>query len=311
MKLTKNTLGSKIKEVKFNLQNFGADTIYVIHDIKKPQRRIDFEHAWSHFSGFKYEYIDAVTPDHFNLKELIENESVGEFSLGKEFYDSVDLCLTKNILAIAFSHLRAYRACNTLEKGDRFLILEDDARPTVGLMNSIYTGEYKKFIDGIKKRTFDWIFIGTANSIIKGQDYNKFLKRPENFTGLAAHAVLYTRDSINRLVDNHSTVKMAADFLLHHLNSNTTFPNVYSPYVSWISQVHTQLENNILDPNNPDYEYSTGSQVNPLVDKVLEGHPHLAKELVPYIHLDYFEKKNHVGPLIKIKWIPPVNKLLQ
>ena len=129
MKLTKNTLGSKIKEVKFNLQNFGADTIYVIHDIKKPQRRIDFEHAWSHFSGFKYEYIDAVTPDDFNLKELIENESVGEFSLGKEFYDTVDLCLTKNILAIAFSHFRAYRACNTLENGDRFLILEDDVFP--------------------------------------------------------------------------------------------------------------------------------------------------------------------------------------
>lgn len=311
MKLTKNKIGSKIKEVKFDLKNFGADIIYVIHDSNKPQRRIDFEHAWSHFSGFKYEYIDAVTPNDFNLKELIENESVGEFSLGEEFYDIVDLCLTKNILAIAFSHLRAYRACNTLENGDRFLILEDDARPTEGLMNSIYTGEYKKFIEGIKKRTFDWMFLGTANSIIKGHDYNKFLKRPENFTGLAAHAVLYTRDSITRLVDNHSTVIMAADLLLHSLNSDSTFPNVYSPYVSWISQVHTQLENNILDPNNPDYEYSTGSQVNPYVDKVLTDHPHLAKELVPYIDADYFSNNINPAHSIIIKWITPVNKLLQ
>lgn len=311
MKLTKNTPGSKIKEVKFNLQNFGADTIYVIHDIKKPQRRIDFEHAWSHFSGFKYEYIPAVTPDDFNLKELIENESVGEFSLGKEFYDIVDLCLTKNILAIAFSHLRAYRVCNRMKNGDRFLILEDDARPTEGLMDSIYTGEYKKFIEGIKKRTFDWVFIGTANNVIKGQDYNKFLKRPENFTGLAAHAVLYTRDSINRLVDNHSTVKMAADLLLHSLNSDLTFPNVYSPYVSWISQVHTQLDDNMLGTDNPDYEYSTGSQVNPHVDNVLEDYPHVAEELIKYIHDDYFEKTNPPFHFLKIKWITPVIKLLQ
>ena len=35
VKLTKNNKGSKIQEIKFDLRNFGADKIYVIHNAKR------------------------------------------------------------------------------------------------------------------------------------------------------------------------------------------------------------------------------------------------------------------------------------
>lgn len=276
------------KEVKFNLRNFGADIIYVIHDPKRTQRRIDFEHAWGHFTGFDYEFIDAVTPNDFDMNEAIETK------LGDSFYDIGDVCLTKEIISIALSHFKAYDKSKS-STHSRFLILEDDARPTEELMKSIYSGEFKKFIKGIKKRTFEWIFLGTADRIIKGTDYNKFLKKPENFTGLAAHAVLYSKDAINNIVDNYNKIEFAADLFLHYLNDSNIFPNVYSTYTSWISQVNYAK---FLPPDHPDFEYSCGSQVDPTSDKSSEEYPTISKDMLRYLERPFKTK----GRYLKVNW---------
>ena len=45
-KLTEDKAGSKIREIKFDLRNFGADKIFVIHDPKKKNvRKILFLHG--------------------------------------------------------------------------------------------------------------------------------------------------------------------------------------------------------------------------------------------------------------------------
>ena len=296
LKLTKDKAGSKITEAKFDLRNFGADIVYVINDPLKPQRRFDFDHAWSHFTGFDYVYIDAVTPNDFDLDILVDKGYDGDFHLGRSFYDIYDICLTKEILAIAFSHFKAYKQCSLSSK-NRFLILEDDARPTKELMSSIYEGEFKTYIEGIKKRNFDWLFLGTADTVIKGHDYNSFLKRPENFTGLAAHAVLYSKDSIDRLVENHSKVEFAADLFLHYLNDTGKFSNVYSTYTSWISQVNY---GKFLSPDHPDFEYSCGSQVNPDTQQGAENYPTISKEIMKHIQGPFETQDGYE----KITWKP-------
>lgn len=306
IKLTKDKIGSKIQEIKFDLRNFGADKIYVIHNAKSKQRKTDFIHAWDHFSGLEYEFIDAVTPTDFDINELIKDEH-SEFKLDSEFFDSGDMCITKVILAIAFSHFRVYNKVNHLPKDiKRILVLEDDARPSPALMEYIYTGEYKQFLESIKKRTFDFMFLGTADDVIKGRDYNETLRMPETFTGLAAHAVLYDRTTINRLVDNKHRVKFAADTYLHYLFETDTFPTVYSPYVSLIEQQHKQIGSFFLDVDDPDYVYSTSSQVNHKVDEVNEEYPHIEVDMLQYIHKDYFKNKNTTvewnDRIVKFKW---------
>lgn len=306
VKLTKNNKGSKIQEIKFDLRNFGADKIYVIHNAKSKQRKADFVHAWDHFSGFEYEFIDAVIPTDFDINELIQDEH-SEFKLDTEYFDLGDVSITKVILAIAFSHFRVYNEVHHLPKNiKRILVLEDDARPSPALMEYIYTGEYKQFLESIKKRTFDFLFLGTADDIIKGRDYNEILRIPETFTGLAAHAVLYDRDTINRLVDNKYKVSFAADTFLHYLFDRDIFPTVYSPYVSLIEQQHKQIGSFFLDVDDPDYEYSTSSQVNYKVHEVSEEHPHIEEGMLQYIHKDYFKNRNTTvdwnDRIVKFKW---------
>ena len=306
-KLTEDKADSKIREIKFDLRNFGADKIFVIHDPKKKKRKKDFISAWNHFSGFDYEFVKAVTPDDFDVDQLISNNHP-EFKLNNEFYDTGDISITKPILAIAFSHFRVYNKINKLPLSvQRILVLEDDARPTEELMEYIFTGEYKKFLEGIKIRHFDFLYLGTADTVIRGKDYNEILKSPENFTGLAAHAVLYSRETVDRIVDAKWNIQFAADTFLHFLNYDQIFPSVYSPYLSLIQQQHKQLESHYLHKSDPDYEYSTGSQVNHLNDDTDPHYPHIAKDMLQYIHKDLFEGKDTHHPIhkriSKIKWI--------
>lgn len=306
-KLTEDKVGSKIREIKFDLRNFGADKILVIQDPKKRKRRKDFISAWSHFSGFDYEFVKAVTPDDFEVDQLISNTHP-EFKIHHEFYDSGDMCMTKPILAIACSHFRAYNTIFNLPKDiERVLVLEDDARPTKELMEYIYTGEYKKMLDYIGVRHFDYIFLGTADKIIKGKDYNDKFKKPKPYTGLAAHAVLYHRETINTIIDAKWDIQFAADTFLHHLHATDYFTEVYSPYLSCIQQQREQLKSQFLPKTDPDFDYSTGSQVNHLTDEVDKDFPYISKDMMKYIHKDFFKGKDDQHPIYpnlkKIKWV--------
>jgi hypothetical protein len=311
LKLSKDKKGSKIREIKFDLRSFGADKIYVIHDPKRKQRKKDFIHAWGHFDGFEYEFVDAVTPIDFDINSLIQDEHP-EFKLDSNFHDVGHLSMTKAILAIAFSHFRVYNKINHLPKSiDRILVLEDDARPSKALMDYIYSGEYKLFLNAIKRRHFNYLFLGTADDIIKGKDYSDILRSPETFTGLAAHAVLYDRVTVNRIIDNEYRVSWAADTFLHYLFNSDTFPNVYAPYMSFIEQQHKHIGSYHLDIDDPDYEYATSSQVYYADEK----HPHIEKEMMQYIHKDYFKGKDTTvdwnDRIVKFNWkISEIQSLL-
>ena len=303
-KLTKDKEGSNVVEVKFDLKNFGADRIFVIHDPKRTQRKLDFESAWSHFDGFTYEYVDAITPDQFSINELIDQNR-----LASHWLDIGDMCLTHSIICIALSHSKAFEvAINCArttydEKLKRFLILEDDARPTAALMKSIYTGEYKKYIDGLKRRHFDIMYLGKVDHIIKGTDFNDFLKIPEPYTGLAAHAIMYDLDAMNAIYWENYQIEMAADLLIDHVQARGRFPQVYSPYNSWIQQVGHQLNDFIMqNPEHVDFEYSTGSQVNPYLDDTLEGEYQYVSRKIRN-HIGDIEKEKIGGKdFVKVKW---------
>ena len=117
---------------RVSLKNFGAERIYVISDPKNQQRRSDFIEAWSGFSDFDFEFVDAIMANDIDLDRLFY-----QGKLADQFYDP-NACLSKTVFAIALSHERVWEKIWDLhefsQKDEHFLILEDDARPTKSLM---------------------------------------------------------------------------------------------------------------------------------------------------------------------------------
>jgi len=313
LKLTKDIEGSKITEVKFDLKNFGADKVYVIHDPKKTQRRKDFESAWNNFTGLNYTYIDAITPEDFDLDRLITTGKHNNLTINDTWYDIGDLCLTYPILSIAYSHMKVYEQIlkdNVDGKSySRVLVLEDDARPTKGLMEAIYTGEYKNYIEQLKRMNFNWIYLGTADNIIRGQMHNELFKIPETYTGLAAHAVLYDVDnSIHNIFHYNKNIWTAADLLLHYLQDTNQAKYIFAPHISWIAQQWKQYGEFMLEPDDPDFEYSTGSQINQFVGGGTKEYPYLCEKLAKKV--DVFPHRDERPNFITAKWKAKDNRFL-
>ena len=59
--------------------DLGIDKIYVINLPKRIDRRKEFDAT---FGRLKYQYIEGISGDEINVKELIKNKRVSEF-----FYD--------------------------------------------------------------------------------------------------------------------------------------------------------------------------------------------------------------------------------
>mgnify|MGYP003315896797 FL=1 len=58
--------------------NLGIDKIYVINLPKRKDRRDEFDDT---FGKLIYEYIDGISGDEINVKELIKNKRVSKYFL--------------------------------------------------------------------------------------------------------------------------------------------------------------------------------------------------------------------------------------
>ena len=70
--------------------DLGIDKIYVINLPKRIDRRKEFDET---FGRLKYQYIEAISGDEINVKELIKNKRVSKF-----FYDPSG-SVNKNVIA--------------------------------------------------------------------------------------------------------------------------------------------------------------------------------------------------------------------
>ena len=96
--------------------NLGIDKIYVINLPKRKDRRDEFDDT---FGKLIYEYIDGISGDEINGKELVKNKRVSKY-----FYDPSG-SVNKNVIACNLSHLKVWETF--LESNeDVCLVFEDD-----------------------------------------------------------------------------------------------------------------------------------------------------------------------------------------
>jgi GR25 family glycosyltransferase involved in LPS biosynthesis len=260
---------SRVIHYKVDLRGFGSSKIYVISDKMNVKRRMAFIEAWSHFDGFNYEFVDAIMPRDFNVNDLLDKGIMG----GK-WEDLEHFGLTNNIIGIALSHKKVWERALNEECGSKVLILEDDARPSPNLMEYIYNGGYKKFIDQINKYHSDMIWIGRTSSQIKGERYTNHLQKIDPFEGIGAHAYLIDKSMLHIIKDDYKIDK-PVDLYLDYMGPRMSgrFDNVFAPYISLIEQQGHLI--NLWhhdDPEDVDFMWSTGSQVNWHLDNPLP-HP--------------------------------------
>jgi hypothetical protein len=250
---------------KINLHNFGCDKIYVISDPDNIERRQSFIDEWRYFDGFEYEFIDSVnySKGHFSIDKLLRSgEMKGEWNdldQGKNGQPG----LTENMIGIALAHKNVWKLIQK-QQGKKFLILEDDACPSDYLIDYIYEGTFKLFIDRVEKLYSDLIWIGRTSPQIAGKPIDDIFQTPHSHLGIGAHAYILDSTYLPKLVNNYK-LDMPVDLFLEYVGPNMTnqLTNVYAPYFSLIQQkghiINKWLNDDIDDP---DYIFSTTSQVN-------------------------------------------------
>lgn len=257
LKRTKDKV-SKIKEYKVPLYNFGAEHIFVISGKKDIERRKRFTEAWNHFSKFDYTFIDATFGKDISIPKLLDRKV-----LGRTFYDP-NGSLSKNIVATALSHRKVYETIldrNDWSKRKFFLILEDDARPTVDLVNDIYSGNYKKTLDKINKQYIDCVWWGRRTRKIAGRYICDHLQVPLVKDDYSAHSYMITSELAEELLEASSPIRYAADTFIDTVLKERN-KVVRSPFSSYIQQQGLLLGKFHMHKNDPDYMFSSHTQIN-------------------------------------------------
>jgi len=294
-------MGINYQPKKINIRNLGSDKILVISDPNNKKRRNDFIKAWEHFDGFDYMFIDSVFPKDFKINQLLEDGTMSgewiDLNLGKNGQPG----LTENMIGIGLAHLNAWKWADTYGHGRKFLILEDDARPSDRLLEDIYNGTFKHFEEQSRtKYYYDIMWIGKTTQQIIGKPFNDYLQIPEPLKGIGAHAYILDKWSLWTLIGNYK-LNMPVDLYLEWMGPGMSnqLTNVYSPYFSYVEQYGHLIDKWLSDdPDDEDFIYSTGSQVNTLLkDNETLSYPwehtsplmrnHCHDEVVTYMEFGY------------------------
>jgi hypothetical protein len=301
---------------KIDLRNFGCDRIFVISDPDNIKRRQSFIDDWKYFDGFNYEFIDSVNykKGHFDIGKLLRSgEMKGEWH-DLENGKGGQPGLTENMIGIGLAHKKVWELAHKTI-GDKFLILEDDARPSNNLIDYIYDGTYKLFLEKIHKYYSHLIWIGRTTSQIAGSPIDDMIQVPHPHLGIGAHSYILTNTYIPILTNNYK-LQMPVDLYLEYVGPKMSnqFTNVYSPYFSLIEQKGHIIGKWLHeDPTDPDYIFSTTSQVNTLLEdgKVLE----YPWEYTSPLMREYCDDNIEVYEMYGHKWTrttltPPPQRLL-
>lgn len=210
--------------------NFGADKIFVISEKGNEVRRKAFEQAWSIFNDFEFEFVDAVMAKDLSLNKLVKKGVL------KEFLDPT-ANISKTIIAVALSHKKVYELIDSQDVGDYIMIMEDDARPSQSLFNSIQDGSFNKLIKQLDKTVYDCFFWGRGNSPknnIPSTPYSKHLQVPDKYIFLGAQAYTLAKHTVTFLLKEMTSINMAADtFLDYH---SMTLRKTFCALKSYITQ---------------------------------------------------------------------------
>ena len=175
--------------------NLGIDKIYVINLPKRKDRRDEFDDT---FGKLIYEYIDGISGDEINVKELVKNKRVSKY-----FYDPSG-SVNKNVIACNLSHLKVWETF--LEsKEDVCLVFEDDVVFTEEIFlttTSMETNEAvitpTKFWNDMMSQldTLDWdiAFLGKKQEYVNGIDKTELFCKPFWASGLfGGHAYMLNK----------------------------------------------------------------------------------------------------------------------
>ena len=272
---------SKVIHYKVPLYNFGAYKVYVISDPKNKKRRKAFEAAWSHYSNFDYTFVDATLGKNLNITKML---SSGELS--DTFFDP-NGCLSKNIVATSISHRSVYEKIvednDQTSEGRYYLILEDDARPTLDLVEDIYSGNFKKTIDKVKKQMIDIVWFGRQRRKIAGNYICKHLQENDTERDYGAHAYLINSTLAEELYDNHQIISYAADVYIDEY-TRVEKKVIRSTYRSYIQQQGILINKFFAEGDDIDKLWSTSTQVNPNVDELYpEPYHNIKKDIYKWV----------------------------
>lgn len=238
---------------KPNLHNFGATKIYVISDPKNVRRRELFKKHWNHFTGFDYEFVDAIMGDSLNIPELIEKGTLYDFFCGEGG-------ISKNVIACHLSHRKAWQKAkdSSSDNDDYVLFLEDDARLTPYFLDqAYYSGEYFKILERLKYNTVNLFWWGRADKKIYGTQVTDLLKTPEPARGVAGHAYMMTVERIGYYLQ-YNTLEFPVDVTL---DFKSTVPGkVYSPNFSYLMQVQHMNDERFLPVDHPNKIWASTTQ---------------------------------------------------
>ena len=251
------------KYSKVNLRNFGARKIWVMSDKDNLQRRNDFIEAWSSFDGFDFEFVDAIMAKDVDLDELYRKERITDHYLDPNGLFSLPM------FAVGLSHHKVWEKIWEVgveaQHEEYHLVLEDDARPTDFLCESIYNGDFKKILKTIDTRALDMFYWGKQTDYIKMlKTYDKRLGVPAPNAGTAGHAYMITPSVAFQLTREYWVMNKAIDFGIERkANAQITL----APYRSMLQQQGTLLGKFVMKPDDPDFLYSSSTHKNYFIDK--------------------------------------------
>lgn len=275
---------------RVSLKNFGAEKIFVISDAKNEKRRADFIEAWSGFSDFNFEFVDAIMASEINLDDLYRQGKLADI-----FYDP-NGCLSKTVFAIALSHEKVWHKIWDLheysQNEERFLILEDDARPTKALCEDIFTGYYRKLLKKLARNKVDTFIWGKKNITIKMQELtNSYFGIPSKYHDVSGHSYMITRSVAYELVNRQKKIDRAVDVLIEDVGANG---DIYAPYKSYFRQQGNILNKFVMHPEDEDFLYSSSSSRNEFIHGKLD-YENTLRWIDPSV-LDYIESVERITP---------------
>lgn len=245
--------------------NFACDKIYVISDLKNRVRQEAFEEAWKIFNDIEFEFVQAVMADDLDFDKLIEDGTL-------DYFIDPNANISKTIIAVALSHRKVYEKINK-EIGcssDNVLIMEDDARPSQSLFDSIQDGSFNKLIKQLKSTNYDCFFWGRGpapKDIIPSIYYEKELRIPEKFIFLGAQAYALSTYTTKYLLKELKSITIAADVFLdyHTLTLPRTFCSSKNLITQYGFQTHSYFGNEKYPKEDLRNVFKTSTQVFPKV----------------------------------------------
>jgi GR25 family glycosyltransferase involved in LPS biosynthesis len=213
------------------------DSIFCIN-LKEYSRRRETVFMELHSVGLGDENLSFIEATHGS--DLPETKKLLESNIISNPFIDPGGNLTRNIIACAISHKRAYTSM--LDRNDEVsLIIEDDITWTKLGLRCIANGQLKEMLEDFKKSEYEIMWLGTCDTNIP------VYPEENNTTGLfeymrylpewAGHAYVIKNSAAKKLLDNNSPIKHAAD-----VNIECTNVKICAPRKSLISQNGGEFE---------------------------------------------------------------------